>query len=238
MKYFIIAVILLSCSCKKSTVKANTVSADNSKHSKASIQPRILIAKKSEVLAVKTATDDASTKEKVADNSTKPENKTELCKRMMCPMIYCLNSLPPIPSQGICCPRCISDKNCNTSTCPQIKCATELIPANITAGECCDRCAPPTTATKKTKMTSVTKKSRGTAAPKKPSSSSEEKTDQHDSHSSEDDVQPHRCKLGHHASKPKKQYSRLIRLLTKTLIHLRRAQSNRRFRESSESHEY
>ena len=84
-----------------------------------------------------------------------------------------------------------------------------MIPANITAGECCDRCAPPATAinatTKKTKMTSITKKPRGTAAPKKSSSSSEEKTDQHDSHSSEDDVKPHRCKLGHHESKPKKQ---------------------------------
>ena len=77
MKYFIIAVVLLSCSCKKnSTVKASTVSPDASKDSKASIQPRILIAKKPEVLAVKTATNDASTKEKVAENSTKPENKT------------------------------------------------------------------------------------------------------------------------------------------------------------------
>lgn len=67
MKYFIITVVLLSCSCKKSTVKATTVHPDDSKDSKSSVQPHILIAKRPEVLPVKTSTD---------DNSTKTENKT------------------------------------------------------------------------------------------------------------------------------------------------------------------
>ena len=33
---------------------------------------------------------------------------------------------------------------CNASACPQYKCGTHLIAANLTAGECCDRCAPAT----------------------------------------------------------------------------------------------
>lgn len=154
-----------------------------------------------------------------------------------------------------------------------------MIPANITAGECCDHCGPlpSATTTTATKETKVTKKIRSTDAPKKSSSSSEEKNDELDNRSSEDDVQPHRCNLRRHKSKPKIQCklqsvicliginiaivsidSRLIRLLTKTLIHLRckyriyilyryniessffsiGAQSNSRFVESSESREY
>ena len=31
------------------------------------------------------------------------------CTRAVCPLTGCFNSLPPIPSQGICCQRCISE---------------------------------------------------------------------------------------------------------------------------------
>ena len=56
--------------------------------------------------------------------------------------------------------------NCNASACPQYKCGTYLIPANLTAGECCDRCAPVTNEPKDT-----------SSHTQPPSSSSEEEDD-------------------------------------------------------------
>lgn len=42
-----------------------------------------------------------------APASNKPAANIALCARTPCPKIYCANSLPPIPSKGICCQRCI-----------------------------------------------------------------------------------------------------------------------------------
>jgi len=97
----------------------------------------------------------------------------------------------------------IANPKCNTTACPKYKCGTYLIPANLTAGECCDRCAPasvkPTATTKKpsakpTKLTSRPK----TTRPSSSSSSEEEE----DSGSEQYDGKPLRWNIRPFNSKP------------------------------------
>ncbi|CAF1219053.1 unnamed protein product [Rotaria magnacalcarata] len=74
---------------------------------------------------------------------TQINENLQFCARAMCPMIYCRNNLPAMPSQRICCPRCVTNAKCNVSECPTFKCHIYRIPANFSAHECCDHCALP-----------------------------------------------------------------------------------------------
>lgn len=132
--------------------------------------------------------------------------QTGPCARAVCPMIYCPNSLPAIPSQGICCPRCVSrypvlfftngnhshrrssfiaSPSCNTSACPTYKCAAGIQPANLTGGECCDRCAPITKTTATARATQVSSSIK-TRPSKESSSSSSSSSSESESSSSSD----------------------------------------------------
>ncbi|UJR09261.1 hypothetical protein I4U23_013507 [Adineta vaga] len=271
MKYSLVIIVLLGCWCKNNTVNVNAamektdvkpeapilpvgVIASKPKPvtvegNKDAISPKILLEERRKTLTAASTDNNPSKKEeKTSNNDTETKEKLDLCARMMCPMIYCENSLPAIPSQGICCQRCINDPKCNTSECPKFKCGTHLIPANVTAGECCDRCAPATT-----KAPVETKQSKTTTKPKKlakkprnhksssssSSSSAEERKNGQNHHSSEENEErPLPCNLHARHSKPNENYSKLIRLLTKTLVHLRRSHSYHRQHHSSESVEY
>jgi hypothetical protein len=82
------------------------------------------------------------------------------------------------------------------------KCVTHLIPANLTAGECCDRCAPvddkSTTTTKK--MTMSSQKTSPKLETTKSLSSSEE--EDNNSSSEELDKKPIECNICHINPKP------------------------------------
>lgn len=81
----------------------------------------------------------------------------------------------------------LANPKCNTSACPKYKCATHLVPANLTAGECCDHCAPVSVkpATSTVKPTHKPKKSQ---APSSSSSSQEEEEDNCKSSSSSEQI--------------------------------------------------
>ncbi|CAF1359714.1 unnamed protein product [Adineta steineri] len=109
------------------------------------------------VIPIRKPNNSSKHKKGMSHNKSSGENTIVNCAHVECPAILCQNSLPSIPSQGICCPRCPTNSKCNKTACPKYKCVTYLVPANITAGECCDHCAPlsattTTVATKKHAM--------------------------------------------------------------------------------------
>ncbi|CAF3617388.1 unnamed protein product [Rotaria socialis] len=70
------------------------------------------------------------------------QKNLQFCASARCSRIYCENNLPAIPTQRICCPRCVTNPKCDASECPTLKCRTYIIPADFSTDECCDRCAP------------------------------------------------------------------------------------------------
>ncbi|CAF4292995.1 unnamed protein product, partial [Adineta steineri] len=108
------------------------------------------------VIPIRKPDNSSKHKKGMSHNKSSGENTIVNCAHVECPAILCQNSLPAVPSEGICCPRCPTNSKCNKTACPKYKCATYLVPANITAGECCDHCAPlsatTTVATKKHSM--------------------------------------------------------------------------------------
>ncbi|CAF3948078.1 unnamed protein product [Adineta steineri] len=94
------------------------------------------------VIPIRKPNNSSKHKEGMSHIKSSGENTIVNCEHVECPAVLCQDSLPAIPSQGICCPRCPTNSKCNKTACPKYKCATYLVPANITAGECCDHCAP------------------------------------------------------------------------------------------------
>jgi hypothetical protein len=147
-------------------------------------------------------------------------NVTNPCTRIMCPLTGCRNSLPAIPSQGICCTRCVTNTKCNVSQCPALKCVGLLTPANFTAGDCCDRCAP--IPTKPTEATTTTT----TAVSSSESSSGSNESSGNDNENGKD----HGFKLGNFVRQQKKFNSRIMHMVKDLQSRLRDHESD----ESSE----